>query len=229
MEIVSEFAHEKWLNNLVVKQDAFGQTLELLAVALVRIDDRELLFEFIEHFTILDLERAHYIFTSDYQVHDARYDHPLAVFSAFIADGNYVDELHEGEELLMTFRISLKELQLKLVLQIRKRLIDILVPPFHEPLCPFKMRLELVEIPAQKFTSFVFLTNYLVNSDRVVCALRKRLNVRWIYLLVLGSHMKASDSDELEILCLDMLVASLKISVDVLQSQMKGLPLQAVI
>lgn len=165
MEIVSEFAHEKRLDDLVVEQDALGQTLELLLVALVGIDDRELLFESVEHLTIFDLEGAHYIFTADDQVHDARYHHPLAVFSALITDGDNVDELHESEELLMTFWVGLEELQLELVLEIRKRLIDILVPPFHEPLRPFEMRLELVEVPPQELADFVFLPDDLVYGN----------------------------------------------------------------
>jgi hypothetical protein len=165
VEIVSEFAHEKRLDDLVVEQDALGQTLELLLVALVGIDDRELLFESVEHLTIFDLEGAHYIFTPDDQVHDARYHHPLAVFSALIADGDNVDELHESEELLMTFWVGLEELQLELVLEIRKRLIDILVPPFHEPLRPFEMRLELVEVPPEELADFVFLPDDLVYGN----------------------------------------------------------------
>lgn len=96
MEIVAEFAHEKWLDDLVVKQDALRQTLELLVVALVRIYYGELFLEFVEHFVVLDLEGAHNIFASNYQVHDASDYHPLAEFSAFITDGNNVDELHEG-------------------------------------------------------------------------------------------------------------------------------------
>lgn len=53
--------------------------------------------------------------------------------------------------------------------------------------------------------------------------------MRWIYLLALGCHVKASDANQLKVLRLYMLVASLKISIDVLQSQMKGLPFQTVI
>ena len=165
MKIVSKFTHEKWLDDLVVKQDALGQALKLLMVALVGIDDWELIFESVEHFVVFNLEGAHDVFASDYQVHDARYDHPLAVFTAFVTDGNDVDELHESEELLMTLWISFEELQLELVLQIRKGLIHVLVPPFHEPLSPFKMRLELVEVPTQKLADFVFLADYLVYGN----------------------------------------------------------------
>ena len=51
----------------------------------------------------------------------------------------------------------------------------------------------------------------------------------WIYLLILGSHVEASDAYQLEILSLDVLVASPQVSIDVLQAQMEGLPLQAVV
>lgn len=129
----------------------------------------------------------------------------------------------------MALRVSFEELQLELVLQIRERLIDVLVPPLHEPLRPFEMRLELAEIPPQKFTDFVFLTDYLVDCHGVICALSKRLDVRRIDLLVLGGHVKTRDTDQLEVLSRYMLVASLKIGVDVLYGEVEGLPLQAVV
>lgn len=201
----------------------------MLLVALVRIDNWELFFELVEHFVVFDLEGAHDILASDYQVHDTRYHHPLAKLATLITDGNDIDELHESEELLMTFRIGLEELELELVLEIGKGLIHVLVPPFHEPLRPFEMRLELVEVPPKKLADFVFLPNDLVDSDGVIGALREGLDMRWINLFVLGSHVETGDANELEVLGLDVLLASLKVSIDVLQAEMEGLPFQAVV
>ena len=92
----------------------------MLLVALVRVDDGELVFEFVEHLIVFNLESAHDVFTADYQVHDAGNDNPLAILSTFITYGDYVYELHESQELLVAFWVSLKELELKLVLQIRQ-------------------------------------------------------------------------------------------------------------
>ena len=59
---------------------------------------------------------------------------------------------------------TLKELQLELLLKIAERLINVLVPPVHEPRRPHVRCLELVKVPPEHLTNFVLLCYYLVGS-----------------------------------------------------------------
>jgi hypothetical protein len=61
-----------------------------------------------------------------------------------------------------------QEFQLELLFQVAERLVDILVPSGHEPRGPHVGCLELVKVPPQKFTNFVFLCNDLVYGHRVI-------------------------------------------------------------
>ena len=99
------------------------------------------------HFSILVLECAHNVLTSYDQVHDAGDQLSLRETFCLPAQCYDIDELHESQEFLMALLRTLKELQLELLLQVAERLINVLVPPIHEPSCPHVRSLELVEVP----------------------------------------------------------------------------------
>ena len=116
------------------------------------------------HFSVLVLEGAHDILTSYDQVHDAGYQLSLRETFSFSTYRYDVYELHECEEFLMALFRTLKELQLELLLKIAERLINVLVPPVHEPRRPHVRCLELVKVPPEHLTNFVLLCYYLVGS-----------------------------------------------------------------
>ena len=99
------------------------------------------------HFSVLVLERAHNVLTSYDQVHDACDQLSLRETFGLPTQSYDVYELYESQEFLMALLRTLKELQLELLLQVAERLINVLVPPIHEPRCPHVRCLELVEVP----------------------------------------------------------------------------------
>jgi hypothetical protein len=66
---VTKFIYEEGLNNLVVKQDSFRESW--CALHVLRPHNRELILECVGHLTVLVLEGAHDVFTSNGEVHDA--------------------------------------------------------------------------------------------------------------------------------------------------------------
>jgi hypothetical protein len=92
----------------------------------------------------------------------------MRVVLALITQREDVHKLHEGQELLVTFTGAFQEFQLELLLQVAERLINILIPPIHEPRGPYVRGLKLIKVPSEHFTNFVFLGYYLINRHRVI-------------------------------------------------------------
>ena len=72
MQVVPEFVHEEWLDDLVVEEDALRDSL--VALSLLRyISYWELTAEDGVHLVVLVLESAHDVLASYYQVHHTGY------------------------------------------------------------------------------------------------------------------------------------------------------------
>jgi len=70
MKIATEFIYEKWLDDLIIEQDAFWESV-MLSRNMISIWNRKVVLESLEHLFILKLESAHNILTSQEQVHQA--------------------------------------------------------------------------------------------------------------------------------------------------------------
>ena len=124
---------------------------------------------------------------------------------------------------------TLKELQLELLLQVAERLINVLVPPIHEPRCPNVRSLELVEIPTKHLTNFVLLCYYLVDGHWIISRLRETFDVWWVDLFELGSHVQACHTYKLKVTSWNVLSTIVDVVVNVLYWKVEGLPLKAVV
>jgi hypothetical protein len=67
---------------------------------------------------VLHLEGTHDVPTSNYEVHDARYQNALTVGLALLAHSNHVNEVQKRQELFMALFMAFQELQLKLLHQV---------------------------------------------------------------------------------------------------------------
>ena len=94
MKIATEFIYEKWLDDLIIEQDAFWESV-MLSRNMISIWNRKVVLESLEHLFILKLESAHNILTSQEQVHQACHQNPLGVFLALIIDRDYINKVHE--------------------------------------------------------------------------------------------------------------------------------------
>jgi len=92
---------------------------------------------------IVLLEGAHDIFASYYNIHHASDQETRTDFLGFVAHREDVDETHERHELDLTVLPVLVKLERELVLQVAEGVVDVGVPPLHEPSCPFNMSLKL--------------------------------------------------------------------------------------
>lgn len=153
VQVVPEFVHEKWLDDLVIEEYAFrypGRAISLLR----DVGDRELLVEDGIHLMVLVLEGAHDVLASDDQVHHARYQDARVVALGLEADCNQVYEVHQRQILPVALLVALKELEMELVLQVRQRLVYVIIPPLHEPCGPIHGGLEPIEVPFKHLAHF---------------------------------------------------------------------------
>ena len=124
---------------------------------------------------------------------------------------------------------AFQELELKLLLEVRKGLINVLIPSLHEPRSPYEGGLELVKVPLQNIANFELCLDYLFGCHRVICWFCELLYAGRVNFFELGSHMQACDPYELKLWSFDMMLAVLQVIVCILQSQMVSLPLEAVV
>ena len=129
---------------------------------------RELLLEYLVHLPVFELKSTHDVLAADEQVHDASHHLSGCILLGVVTHGKDVYELHEGHELVVALRRAFQELQLKLLLEVRKGLVHVLIPPLHEPRSPDEGGLELVEVPFKHIANFEFCLNYLLGCHGVI-------------------------------------------------------------
>lgn len=118
---------------------------------------------------------------------------------------------------------------MELLLQVRERVVHVLVPLFHVPRGPVIECHELAKIPPKDQPDGELQIYYLLLCNRIVGRFYECVYMRGINFLHLSRNMQASDPNQLKLFGVDVVLLSGEIGVDELYCQVKGLPLQPVV